>query len=77
MTAAELVDVARDGPLEVECARRGAAAAATATATATATAEDDRRRRDRTGDDRDRHVDTRGGVGLASLLPSSTVDRDL
>ena len=82
VTAAEVLDVARHAPLEVDHARAGATPAASATAaTATsasaasaATAGGRRHHDDGTGDDHDGDVDGRCGIGLAAAVVSR--DRD-
>ena len=77
VTAAEFVDVARHGPLEVDHARAGAtpaatASAATASAATSAAATSGGRDHDRTGDDRDGHIDGRviGPIPVVALRPS-------
>ena len=72
MTAAEVLDVARHVPLEVDHARAGAAAAASATAASATSAATAGGRRHH--DDRDGHVDGRPVIGLAAAVVG--LDRD-
>ena len=69
VAAVQLLDVVLHGPLEVDLARGGAT---TATAAAAASARDDDDRRP--GSDRDRDLDGRRGVGLATAVVGG--DRD-